>query len=291
MHRSRTQTPISPKPDIVETDSTSPNGKLVRFIGDNLNGGIKSLGWGTTSTSEPINTVHKVSNIENSMSKMESSIPLNIRFFSSKEKIKMQTLRTKAITETDFETVDVKKYGKQILWLIGRQIYQPKCNEFKFGDVQKAYAEALMSLVSFQFVIGQKFVLPIFSLGSLDTDTKDPKFCNDPRNREYKFVVVDREDTRKFVSDMILLFHIKSDINDEGISLICGEILQRAGRGNYRPLKFMLVKLIYQLSEKSPKIETFINSLVNDYLKSSIFKYCLTSKENYEKYVDWITNY
>jgi hypothetical protein len=194
---------------------------------------------------------------------------------------------------------NTEKFDTAIRWLINRHYYHPKCANngaksgfpAKFEDVQEMYAASFLSFISFQFVIGQKFVPPVFTLGNKDLDAKYPIFCNNPINKEFKFVIVDREDTRKFVSDMLLLFHIKSDINDEKITLICGEILQRAGRGDYRPLKFMLIKFIYQSQKESPEIIDFVSNMVNTYLNKEMFKYCLISKENQEKYVDWITNY
>lgn len=258
----RAQTPISPKPDI------EPLPEPVKFID------FKQL------------------------------IPLNIRFFFAKEKNK-GIKQFSILTESDLDNCgakgvsNIKKFGKALTWLIDRHYYHPKCTNngaesgfpAKFENVQEMYARALLSLVSFQFVIGLKFIPPVFTLGSREFDTRYPIFCNDPKNKEFKVAIVDREDTRKFISDMLLLFHIKSDINDENITLVCGEVLQRAGRGNYRSLKFMLIKFIYQSKENSPKIETFIADMVNSYLNKEMFKYCLMSKENQEKYVDWLTNY
>ena len=226
------------------------------------------------------------------------NIMLNIRFFFSKEKNRA-VKNIRSIAETDFDQSEIRKYGRNLLWLIGRQFCQLSCPNNKSNedfpvnvkDLQNVYTEALLGIVSFQFVIGQKFIPPVFTLGNVNLDTQNPRYCNDPRNQEYKMVVIDREETRKFIADLLLLFHIKSDIGDEKITLICGELLQRAGKDNYRGIKFMLIKFIYQSQTSSPKIESFILSIVNHHLSKSMFEYCLTSKENYDKYVDWITNY
>ena len=273
----RAQTPISPKPDI----EVLVNPDIPKF----------------SSVTPEAKTNYNAPKRNKQLS--TPTVELNIRFFFAKEK-NWGIDNVMTLADSDFNPDDVKKYGKNILWLVGRQYHQPKCpvsstsdNEHpaSFEDVRKAYSSALELIVSFQFVIGQKFIPPVFTLGSLRDDETNPSFCDDPRNKEFKFVIVDREETRSLVADLLLLFHIKSDICEEGISLIGGEILQRAGKGQYRPFKFMLVKFIYRSRNNSPSIEDFMISMISSYLDKSMLKYCMMSKENREKYVDWLTNY
>lgn len=228
----------------------------------------------------------------------DDKIMLNIRFFFSKEK-NWAIRDPQTITKSDFDPEDVKKYGENITWLAKRQFYQPFCYNNKSGkefpinvdDVQNVYIDALLNITSFQFVIGKSFVLPIFTLGSTELDAEYPKFCNSPENHEYKMVIKDIEDNRLFIADLLLLFHIKSDIGDEKITLICGELLQRAGKDEYRGTKYMLIKFIYRCEKSSPSMDDFILSIVNTYLSKKIFEDCLTKKKDYSKYVDWLTKY
>lgn len=228
----------------------------------------------------------------------EESSHLNIRFFFNKDKGRTMsknsneiTKNANEITKEHFKQEDAKKYGRNITWLMGRAFYQPKGNYGDCLSVRTAYRDAFASLVSFQFVIGEKFKLPIFTLGNKELDTKDSSFCNNVANKEFKFIIVDGEQSRNLIADLLLTFHIKSDIGEDGITLICGEILQRAGKGEYRPHKFMLIKFIYNATSNAAKIENFIMSLVKIYSDESLLKYCLMSEESRNKYVEWLTNY
>lgn len=224
----------------------------------------------------------------------------HMRFYFLANKVKQKVTNVTKITKSDIEqssnVIDkniLNKVLPNINWIIDRMYMHLSTNDDNVQNIINQYRNIFKSIISFQFVTGHEFRLPIFTLGSPEYDKKYPIYCNCADNKEFKFIIVDTESTRNMISDLLLVLHARSDVGDDKFKLVCGEILQRRGKKDYTVNVFMLIKIIYS----TVTTEFNMNDLIKNILKSDLnydsgwIRHIIINDNEISKFVDWLVKY
>jgi hypothetical protein len=277
----------------------SPNSAKSNTSNSSIDSNISALS--DISQVSMVSTKSTDSNISQSSSSWKK-YGSHIQFYFAANKVKdklISKLETKCLTKEDIELSyklihknDLEVLIKSTSWLIGRKYIHLSIDDDDINNIINQYREILVSIASFQFVLGYKRVLPIFTLGDQKYNEKYPIYQNNPVNKKFRFIIPDCDRSRYIISDLLLLLHAKSDVGDNNFTLLCGEILQRRGKMSYAANLYILVKLIYKTSDPTFDMENMIKTTaVEINCEEKDLKYFYTKENQIEEIVEWLVYY